>query len=93
MLDQAATYAGSIVTGEAAPSLGLTVSLLAPARPGRFTAVGRVLRAGTSIAFLAAELFDAANLLVVTETVTSQLMPPSRRATLLMEQAPADDTI
>ena len=77
MLDQAATYASSFVTGKASPSIDLKVSFIAPGRPGNFTAVGRVIKAGRSIAFLEAALFDAWNTLIATGAVTAQLLPIS----------------
>ena len=75
MLDQAATYAGSLMTRKASPSIDLKVSFHAPARPGTFNAVGRVVKAGSSIAFLEATLFDAARTLIASATVTAQLLP------------------
>ncbi|NJR43174.1 MAG: PaaI family thioesterase, partial [Akkermansiaceae bacterium] len=40
------------------PTLELKVSFLAPARQGRLFAEGRVVKAGRTIAFLEADLFD-----------------------------------
>ncbi|MCI2422960.1 PaaI family thioesterase [Saccharopolyspora sp. K220] len=74
MLDQSATYAATMLTGRAAPSTNLSASFIAPARPGTFECLGRVIRAGKSVAFLYAELFDQTGQLVATASVTSQLM-------------------
>jgi uncharacterized protein (TIGR00369 family) len=74
MLDQAATYASSFVTGKASPSLDLTVRFIAPARPGTFTAVGSVIKAGNAVAFLEAKLFDSSRALVATGAVTAHLL-------------------
>jgi uncharacterized protein (TIGR00369 family) len=54
-------------------SIDINVSFLRPARAGAFTAVGGIVKAGRSIAFLKAELFDAKDALVATATSSAHL--------------------
>ena len=74
-LDQAATYASTFVTGKASPSIDLNVSFVMSAKPGRFTAIGSVVKVGENIAFLKAKLLNSSNVLVATGTVTALLLP------------------
>jgi uncharacterized protein (TIGR00369 family) len=54
-------------------SIDINVSFLRPARAGRFTAVGAVVRLGRSIAFLNAALFNDKGELVATATSSAHL--------------------
>jgi uncharacterized protein (TIGR00369 family) len=60
MLDDAAATACIVHAGRRifVPTLELKVSFLAPAREGKLFAEGRVVKAGRTIAFLEADLFD-----------------------------------
>ncbi len=55
-----------------ATTINLHVSYLRPVTEGRFRAEGRCVKAGKSVAFCEAQVFDANNALVC--TATSQLM-------------------
>ena len=61
MLDDAMAFAIGLNLdwGQISPTLEIKVSMLAPARPGRILAVGRVLRRGRSVGFVEGELYDA----------------------------------
>lgn len=54
-------------------SIDITVSFLRPARAGRFTAVGSIVKSGRTIGFLKAELLDAKDELVATATSSVHL--------------------
>ena len=54
-------------------SIDITVSFLKPARAGRFTAVGGIVKLGRSIGFLKAELFNAKGELTATATSSAHL--------------------
>ncbi len=54
-------------------SIDITVSFLRPARAGRFTAVGSIVRMGRTIAFLKAELFNEKGDLTATATSSAHL--------------------
>lgn len=54
-----------------APTTNLQVQFLAPAKPGRLTGRGRVVRRGSQVAFLAGELTDASGTVVATATATA----------------------
>ena len=45
-----------LAAGEFAPTLSLNVSFLKPAKPGKLRGVGRVLKKGKDVCYLAAEL-------------------------------------
>ena len=45
-----------LVAGEFAPTLNLNISFLKPARPGKLRGVGRVVRKGKDVCYLAGEL-------------------------------------
>jgi acyl-coenzyme A thioesterase PaaI-like protein len=49
------------------------VQFLRPARPGRLTGRGRVVRRGKDIAFMAGELLDDSGQVVATATATAQI--------------------
>jgi uncharacterized protein (TIGR00369 family) len=59
--------------GQFAPTTDLHVQFLRPARPGRLTGRGRIVRRGTGVAFLAGELVDDDGVLVATATATAQI--------------------
>ena len=54
-------------------SIDIHVSFLRVARAGRFAAIGSIVKAGRTIAFLEAELFDAKGDLVATATSSAHL--------------------
>lgn len=54
-------------------SIDIHVSFLRPARAGSFTAVGSYLKSGRTVAFLRAELFNAAGDLVAAATSSAHL--------------------
>jgi uncharacterized protein (TIGR00369 family) len=59
--------------GQFAPTADLQVQFLRPARPGRLTGRGRIVRRGKDIAFLAGELSDEFGQIVATATATAQI--------------------
>jgi uncharacterized protein (TIGR00369 family) len=59
--------------GQFAPTADLQVQFLRPARPGRLTGRGRIVRRGKDIAFLAGELSDEFGQVVATATATAQV--------------------
>jgi uncharacterized protein (TIGR00369 family) len=63
-----------------AVTLDLHISYLAPAKPGRFVAEGRVVNAGKSVGFLEASLTDADGVLVAKASATVRLVPAERLA-------------
>lgn len=78
ILDQTATCAATLVTGKAAPSVEFKTNFIAAARPGKFIAKGSVVRAGKSIAFTEAKMWDSETNLIATIAVTSQLVSAAR---------------
>ena len=56
-------------------TIDLNTSFLAPARPGRFTGVGRIVQMGKTIAFLEGELFDADDRCVARATASARVIP------------------
>lgn len=54
-------------------SIDINVSFLRPARAGRFTAVGGIVKTGRTVAFLKAELFTDKGELVATATSSAHL--------------------
>jgi uncharacterized protein (TIGR00369 family) len=59
--------------GQFAPTTDLHVQFLRPARPGRLTGRGRVVRRGRDVAFLAGELVDESGQIVAVATATAQI--------------------
>jgi len=59
--------------GQFAPTTDLHVQFLHPARPGRLTGRGRVVRRGQEVAFLAGELLDSSGQLVATAVATAAI--------------------
>src|SRR5258708_24133049 len=62
--------------GQFAPTTDLHVQFLRPARPGRFTGRGRIVRRGRAVAFLAGELLDESGQTAAVATATAQIPPP-----------------
>jgi uncharacterized protein (TIGR00369 family) len=60
-----------------APTADLHVQFLRPARPGRLTGRGRVVRRGKDVAFLAGELADESGQIVATATATALIRAAS----------------
>jgi uncharacterized protein (TIGR00369 family) len=54
-------------------SIDINVSFLRPARAGRYTAVGSIIKMGRSVAFLKAELFTDQGELVATATSSAHI--------------------
>jgi uncharacterized protein (TIGR00369 family) len=69
--------------GDFAPTTDLHVQFVRPARPGRLTGRGRVVRRGRDVGFLAGELLDADGTIVAVATATVQI-----RAKMLQDRAP-----
>lgn len=62
-----------------APTTDLHVQFLRPARPGRLTGRGRIVRRGREVAFLAGELVDDSGQVVAAAVATAQIRAlPSR---------------
>jgi uncharacterized protein (TIGR00369 family) len=61
--------------GDFAPTVDLHVQFLRPARPGRLTGRGRVVRRGRYVGFLAGELLDDHGVIVAVATATVQIRP------------------
>jgi uncharacterized protein (TIGR00369 family) len=57
--------------GQFAPTTDLHVQFLRPARPGRLTGRGRVVRRGKEVAFLSGELLDDSGQVVATAVATA----------------------
>ena len=63
--------------GEWAPTISLNVQFVRPAKPGRLTGRGRVVRRGRDIAFLAGELIDGDDV-VATATASAVIRRRNR---------------
>jgi uncharacterized protein (TIGR00369 family) len=63
-----------------APTTDLHVQFLRPARPGRLTGRGRVVRRGRDVAFLAGELVDDSGQILAVATATAQIRALGRSA-------------
>jgi uncharacterized protein (TIGR00369 family) len=63
--------------GMFAPTADLHVQFLRPARPGRLTGRGRVVRRGKDVAFLAGELVDESGQIVATATAIAMIRAAS----------------
>ena len=61
-------------------SIGLTVSFLAPAKPGRLIGEGQVVQLGKSIAFAEASLADGNGTLIARASSQARLIPVERLA-------------
>jgi len=75
MLDASMAHAVLAIEGYKVrvSSIDINVSFLRPARAGRFTAVGAIVKAGRTVAFLKAELFTDKGELVATATSSAHL--------------------
>jgi uncharacterized protein (TIGR00369 family) len=62
--------------GQFAPTTDLHVQFLRPARPGRLTGRGRVVRRSSNVAFLAGELLDESGQTVAVATATALIRAP-----------------
>ncbi|MEQ9519314.1 MAG: PaaI family thioesterase [Parvibaculum sp.] len=73
MLDDVMSFAVGLDLdwGQISPTLELKVSMLAPARPGRIYATGRVIKRGRSVGFIEGELKDADGGLLATSSSTA----------------------
>src|SRR6478609_5806692 len=73
-----------------APTTDLHVQFLRPARPGRLTGRGRIVRRGRAVAFLAGELLDDSGQVVATAVATAQVrgVLPAAAVHNLTEQPP-----
>lgn len=78
MLDAVMVHAlfGSLLKIVPVPSLELKVSYIAPSLAGSFTARGKVVKAGKSVGFLEASLFDANGELTATASSTVKMIRP-----------------
>ncbi len=61
-------------------TIDLHVSFLAPARPGRLTANGRIVQMGKTIAFLEGELLDSEGRCVARATASARVVPTTNVA-------------
>jgi uncharacterized protein (TIGR00369 family) len=61
-------------------SIGMSVSFLAPARPGRLIGEGQVVQLGKTIAFVEASLADDDGVLVARASSQARLVPVERLA-------------
>jgi uncharacterized protein (TIGR00369 family) len=77
MLDdtRGAALVAGLSPGGFAPTTDLHVQFLRPARPGRLTGRGRVVRRGRDVGFLAGELLDEDGAVVAVATATAQIRP------------------
>jgi uncharacterized protein (TIGR00369 family) len=62
--------AATLAAGEFAPTLNLNVSFVKPAKPGKLTGLGRIVRRGSEVCYLAGELFQNCEL-VAAATATA----------------------
>ena len=62
--------------GQFAPTTDLHVQFLRPARPGRPTGRGRIVRRGQDVAFLAGELLNDSGQVVAAATATALIRAP-----------------
>lgn len=65
--------------GQISPTLELKVSMLSPARPGRITGRGRVIKRGKTVGFIEGELLDAEGTLLATGSSTATFVTLKRR--------------
>ena len=81
MLDDAMAFAIGLNLdwGQISPTLELKVSMMAPARPGRLYAIGRVVRRGRSVGFVEGELYDAGGQLLAAGSSTANFVTLKKR--------------
>ena len=63
----------TLAPGDTAPTTDLHVQFLRPARAGRLTGHGRIVRCGRDVGFMTGELRDEEGELVATATATAQI--------------------
>ena len=85
MLDDAMAFAIGLNLdwGQISPTLEIKVSMLAPARPSRILAVGRVLRRGRSVGFVEGELYDLEGRLLAVGSSTANFVTLKKTRTPL----------
>lgn len=81
MLDDAMAFAIGLNLdwGQISPTLELKVSMLAPARPGRLYAIGKVVRRGRSVGFVEGSLHDADGQLLAAGSSTANFVTLKKR--------------
>ena len=81
MLDDAMAFAIGLNLdwGQISPTLELKVSMMAPARPGRLYAVGRVVRRGRSVGFVEGELYNDEGQLLAAGSSTANFVTLKKR--------------
>ena len=77
--------AATLGPGQFAPTTDLHVQFVRPARPGRLTGHGRIVRRGSNVAFLAGELLDDSGEIVAVATATAQIRTSQARLGRLAE--------
>ncbi len=82
MLDDAMALAIGLTLdwGQISPTLELKVSMMAPARPGKIYARGRVVRRGKSVGFVAGELYNEAGVVLATGTSTANFVTLKKKS-------------
>lgn len=81
MLDDAMAFAIGLNLdwGQISPTLELKVSMMAPARPGRLYAIGRVIRRGRSVGFVESALYDAEGQMLAAGSSTANFVTLKKR--------------
>ncbi|MDG1691490.1 MAG: PaaI family thioesterase [Alphaproteobacteria bacterium] len=81
MLDDAMAFAIGLNLdwGQISPTLELKVSMMAPARPGRLYATGRVVRRGRSVGFVEGELYNDEGQLLAAGSSTANFVTLKKR--------------
>ena len=82
MLDELMSFAAIASSGLSivVPTLEIKTSYVRPAKPGRLTGWGHVVRMGRAVAFLEGALLDAEGQLVATASATAMVQPRPPRA-------------
>lgn len=88
MLDDAMAFAIGLNLdwGQISPTLELKVSMMAPARPGRIYAVGKVIRRGRSVGFVEGALYDAEGHILASGSSTANFVTLKKRDTKNTEE-------
>lgn len=81
MLDDAMAFAVglNLEWGQISPTLELKVSMIAPARPGRIYATGKVIKRGRSVGFVEGELIAEDGTLLATGSSTATFVTLKRK--------------
>ena len=81
MLDDAMAFAIGLNLdwGQISPTLELKVSMMAPARPGRIYAVGKVIRRGRLVGFVEGALYDAEGNILASGSSTANFVTLKKR--------------